>query len=165
MIKYNNSTINDWNFDDSNIKKVYYNNDVCYQKITNETPTPPPTPIDYGNEYLTFVALESGTFKFSGNSINYSLDNGEAWTSLASDTNSPTVNAGDKIMWKATLTPNSTRGVGRFSSTGNYNVEGNPMSLLYGDNFSGQTSLSGKDYAFRNLLSGSTTLSSAENLS
>ena len=37
MIKYNNSTINDWNFDDSNIKKVYYNNDVCYQKITNET--------------------------------------------------------------------------------------------------------------------------------
>ena len=24
MIKYNNSTINDWNFDDSNIKKVYY---------------------------------------------------------------------------------------------------------------------------------------------
>ena len=49
MIKYNNSTINDWNFDDSNIKKVYYNNDVCYQKITNETP---PLQYDAEIEYL-----------------------------------------------------------------------------------------------------------------
>ena len=33
-------------------------------------------PHDYSQDYLTFVALESGTFNFSGNSINYSLDNG-----------------------------------------------------------------------------------------
>lgn len=41
MIKFNNSNINDWNFDDSNIIKVYHNGAVCYYKITSgDTPTP-----------------------------------------------------------------------------------------------------------------------------
>lgn len=41
MIKYNNNTINDWNFGDDNIIKVYRNNAVCYYKITSgDTPTP-----------------------------------------------------------------------------------------------------------------------------
>ena len=39
------------------------------------------------------------------------------------------------------------------------------MSLLYGDNFKGQTSLSGKDYAFRYLFSGCTNIVSAKNMS
>lgn len=34
MIKYNNSNINDWYFDTSNIIKVYRNNAVCYYKLT-----------------------------------------------------------------------------------------------------------------------------------
>lgn len=121
--------------------------------------------IDYSKKYLTFVATQSGTFKLSGNSINYSLDDGKTWTALESNTDSPTVNAGDKILWKATLTPTSSIGIGTFSSTANFIVEGNPMSLLYGDNFSGQTSLSGKDYAFYRLFSGNTNVTSAENLS
>ena len=124
----------------------------------------PPTP-SYSGQYLTFVALESGTFKLSGNSVDYSLDSGSTWTTLASNTESPYVESGQTIMWKAELTPSIDYGVGTFSSSGNYNVEGNPMSLLYGDNFVGQTSLSGKDYAFRNLFSGSTKLISAEKLS
>lgn len=33
MIKYNLNTINDWNFGDDNIIKVYYDNAVCYQKV------------------------------------------------------------------------------------------------------------------------------------
>ena len=41
MIKYNNSNINDWYFDTSNIIKVYRNNAVCYYKVTSgDTPTP-----------------------------------------------------------------------------------------------------------------------------
>jgi hypothetical protein len=41
MIKFNNSDIIDWNFDDSNIIKVYRNGVVCYYKITSaEPPTP-----------------------------------------------------------------------------------------------------------------------------
>ena len=118
---------------------------------------------DYSQEYLTFVATESGTFQFSY-TINYSLDDGETWTSLASYTDSPVVQTRSKILWKATRTPSSF-GVGTFSSTANFTVEGNPMSLLFGDNFKGQTSLSGKNYAFKYLFSGSTTVISIENLS
>ena len=41
MIYYNSNTINDWNFGDDNIKKVYRNGVVCYYKITSgESPTP-----------------------------------------------------------------------------------------------------------------------------
>ena len=43
MIKYNNNTINDWNFGDDNIIKVYRNNAVCYYKITSgDTPVQEP---------------------------------------------------------------------------------------------------------------------------
>ena len=40
MIKYNNSNINDWYYDTSNIIKVYRNNAVCYYKISYTPPTP-----------------------------------------------------------------------------------------------------------------------------
>ena len=41
MIKYNNNTINDWNFGDDNIIKVYKHGAVCYYMITSgDTPTP-----------------------------------------------------------------------------------------------------------------------------
>ena len=117
--------------------------------------------IDFSGKYLTFVALESGTFRFSG-TINYSLDNGSTWAELLSYTDSPTVSAGSKIMWKANKSSGS---VGRFSSTGRFNVEGNVMSLLYGDDFADKTSLSGRTYVFKDLFSGCTGLTSAENLS
>ena len=128
------------------------------------------------SDYLSFVAEEDGTFKFlksTGNTsdIQYSLDSGSTWTTLASDTNSPTVESGHTIMWKGTLTPieyydwQFPFGVGRFSSSGSFSIEGNPMSLLYGDDFDGITSLSGKRCAFADLFSGCTNLTSAENLS
>lgn len=40
MIKYNLNTINDWNFGDDNIIKVYRNNAVCYYKIISGGSTP-----------------------------------------------------------------------------------------------------------------------------
>ena len=125
-----------------------------------------PTP-SYSGQYLTFVATESGTFKFSGNSIDYSLDSGNTWATLESDTDSPTVTSGSKIMWKATLTPQQSLpfGIGTFSSIANFVAEGNPLSLLYGDNFIGVADLTGNDYAFYKLFNGCTTLTSAENLS
>ena len=138
---------------------VSFCNDVENEVHFNGCP-----PHDYSRDYLTFVATESGTFKFSGNSVNYSLDNGETWTTLASNTNSQTVTAGSKIIWKGSLTPTSN-GVGVFSSTGSFEVEGNPMSLLYGDGFVGQKDLTGKNNAFKYLLSGATRLTSAENMS
>ena len=155
----------------------YFDSHTQYEQFTGTTYTKPNVsycedvkdihynPVNYEGKYLTFTAMEAGTFKFSGNSVDYSLDNGTTWATLASNTNSPTVSAGIKIMWKATLTPTSSAGIGTFNSTGSFVAKGNPMSLLYGDNFIGQTDLTGKDYAFYGLFSGCTGLVSAEHLS
>ena len=37
MIKYNNNTINDWNFGASNVIKVYRNNAIVFYKFDSET--------------------------------------------------------------------------------------------------------------------------------
>jgi len=120
--------------------------------------------IDYSSEYLTFVALEDGTFTLSTNAVSYSLDNGETWTELAADTASPTVTSGSKIVWKGTLTPTNS-GIGRFSATGNFDVQGNIMSLLFGDNFKSHTDLTGKYDAFYRLFYQNRKVINANNLS
>ena len=119
---------------------------------------------DYSEDYLTFVALEDGTFKLSENAVSYSLDNGETWTELTANTESPTVTTGNKIMWKGEITP-SSNGIGTFSATGNFDVQGNIMSLLYGDNYKGKTDLTGKIYAFSNLFRSNKKIVNAKNLS
>lgn len=123
----------------------------------------PPTPVS--GQYLTFVAQESGTFTFTkratAGDIQYSLDSGSTWTQ---DT-AVTVNNGDVIMWKGEMMPAQWYGVGTFSaSTGSFEAKGNPMSLLYGDNFEGQTDLSGKDYAFSGLFKRCSGLTSINDL-
>ena len=120
---------------------------------------------DYSKDYLTFEALESGTFTFTRNALQYSLDNGATWTTLAAGTASPTLATGEKILWKQTgLTPTSSYGIGTFSSTGNFIAQGNVMSLYYGDNFVGETDLTGKSYAFDGLFNSCSKLKNVENL-
>lgn len=156
MIKLGNNDIQAIYLGTDEVEKVYLGNEQVYPSST-----PPTPPHDYSQDYLTFVALEDGTFKFSGNSVDYSVDNGQTWTSLASNTDSPTVTTGNKILWKATgLTPSLSSGIGTFSSTGRFEVEGNAMTLR--DGTTGGTVLS--DYQFRNLFNGATGLTSAENL-
>ena len=123
-------------------------------------------PKTWADDYLTFVALEDGTFTFTptgSNLISYSTDNGDTWT----QGNSVSVNNSDKVLWKGTMTPSTSSpyGIGNFSSTAEFDVQGNAMSLLYGDNFKGQTDLTGKNYAFKNLFSGNIKVVNAENLS
>ena len=121
----------------------------------------------YYYDYTTFEALEDGTFSFkkkgTGNDIQYSKDNGTTWSTLASDENVSVV-TGDKVMWKSTITPEYDYGIGKFSSTNKFNVCGNIMSLLYGDNFIGQTSLKDKSYAFYDLFNYCSFLIDASNL-
>ena len=136
-----------------NVSLCVEENEVHYNELIN-----------YSDEYLTFVAKESGTFTFTpqnSNVISYSSDNGETWT----EGNSVSVNSGDKILWKGTMTPASSQGVGNFGSTGNFDVQGNAMSLLFGDDYKGQTDLTGKDSAFYYLFNNSTNLTDASNLS
>ena len=117
--------------------------------------------IDYYTQYLTFVAIEPIQVKFSGatvndvvNTVEYSLDSGTTWNNLIQDTYTDTIPSGNKIMFKGNCKTTGGIGshMGKFkTSGGTFNVEGNVMSLLFDDNFIGQTSLSGYDGAFVNL--------------
>ena len=117
----------------------------------------------YQQKYLTFEAIEDGTFSFTQTGLSYSLDDGETWTALAANTATPTIAAGNKILWKGELTASSSYGIGTFSSTGEYKCYGNTMSLIYGDDFREQTILK-NTYQFNKLFYNSTLLTDIENL-
>lgn len=119
---------------------------------------------DFSTEYLTFRALEDTTFALSTNDVYYSVDNGTTWTLLTTGTSTPTILAGHTIKWKGELTPATDVGVGKFSSTGRFDAEGNAYSLLYGDNFEDVTDISDKDYALYGLFAGCTGIIHARNM-
>lgn len=153
---------------DGNISYIYIGSEQYDAVFVGSERVYPAAP-----SYFTTVARSGGTINFSGsvssntaNTLSYSTDNGTTWSS-ASQTPSVNVNAGDKVLWKGTCTPNSTDGIGKFTTNGTatFDVEGNVMSLLFGDNFSGQTSLGAYNYAFYGLFSGNTKVINAENLS
>lgn len=137
---------------------IEYNSTVCGYQPSDST------------KYLTFIPSENGTFKFTGegtipNTASYSLDSGSTWVELESGENTPTITSGSKIMWKGSMSPASSSpmfGVGTFSSTCRFAVEGNPMSLIYNDNFANQKSLSGKNHTFDGLFKNCTKLTSIE---
>lgn len=111
-------------------------------------------PSEYSEQYLTLVAKSNGYLNFidipSSNKISYSTDNGNTWSEPAKEI-TVKVNSGDKVLFKGNMTP-SIYGIGSFSaSTATYDIQGNVMSLLYGDNFINQTNLSDKSAAFRYL--------------
>ena len=137
---------------------------------------------DYSMDYFTLVALESGVIPWKQNTtaktIEYSLNNG-TWTSITS-TSSTVINVsqGDVIRFKGTnqtyCSGNKTQysgfGLGESGNNGEYftnaasfNVEGNIMSLIYGDNFINQTSFNGGTYNFCSLFKKAKVVS-AENL-
>lgn len=92
---------------------------------------------NYAEQYLTFDIISAGTINWSAAEIYYSLDNGETWA--ATDGTPISVSAGDKVLWKGSYPEYDNN---FFSgSTATFNIEGNIMSLLYGDNFIGQTTL------------------------
>lgn len=111
-------------------------------------------------KYLTIEALEDGltaTFNMTeGNeSVEYCIDNGD-WVSISSGEETPSINKGQMIAFKGTLTPiidgeNGIYGIGTFSISKECNLKGNCMSLLFGDDAKNHDSLEGFDYAFAGL--------------
>ena len=148
-----------------NVSHCIQENDVHYN----------PIPHDYSKDYLTFVALEDGaTFTFNGATVNnitnkasYSLDDGNTWTEIESGVSTSSINTGDKILWKGEMTPNTgwSLGIGNFTSTKTFDVEGNIMSLLYGDNFKEETDLTDKNGAFYRIFYNDTNITNADKLS
>ena len=145
----------------SSITKVYVGTELVY-------PTDTPTH-DYSQDYLTLVAeTDNVSFQLAGgvngNTFQYSTDSGSTWNNVSIGQTTSSINTDDKIMFKASsLSIGIETGIGTIRPSGMASVEGNIMSLVYGDNFSGQTTIPA-NFQFRKLFSGATNITSAENM-
>lgn len=141
-----------------------------------------PIPHDYSKDYLTIESLEDGNvigwitriLSVAGSAvtktISASTDNGMTWTEYTSSTGGTIIailNNGNKLLVKglndsyaSNTHPNLC--VNNFKLNGSYNVSGNIMSMVYGDSFYGDNTLT-TQYVFQGLFRGS-KLISAENL-
>lgn len=118
--------------------------------------------VNYNNQYLTFNITSGGTINWFGNGkIMYYSKNGGDWTSITSTTDGTAyidVNTGDSVRFKS----DSTNSGSSFQlTTAQFTVEGNIMSMAYGDNFTGKTTA--LYYMFDSLFA-QTNVTSAENL-
>ena len=136
-----------------------------------------PSDHDYSKDYLTFDILTSGTLAWTlvnnmvSISIAYSINGGD-WVSWSSSYNGNPiqVQAGDTVRLRGgdsryaySNTDYNTFGGSSYSiGTATFNVEGNIMSLIYGDNFVGKTTMSGT-YNFCSMFKWANVVS-AENL-
>lgn len=95
------------------------------------------------DNYLTVRALEDDfTLSFS-NDIEYCIHSDGVWKTLTADNATPPIDVGDAISFRAAFKPTSfNAGCGSFTITQACNLEGNCMSLLFGDNAEGETDLS-----------------------
>ena len=135
---------------------------VSYCEDVKDVHYNPIIPHDYSQDYFATVALENGTITFTpteSNAISYSTDNGNTWV----EGNSVNVVNGDKVLWKGTMTPLGLEGIGVFyETTCNFDVKGNVMSLIYGDDFKNQLSLEGKHDCFYFLLGESSVVNAKD---
>lgn len=96
--------------------------------------------IDWEKQYLTFIPIDDAVFSWKERAVNghleYSVNRGQTWVTIANGESTPTITAGSKVIWRGDLQPNTNNGgIGTFSASGNYNAYGNTMSLLYYDNY------------------------------
>jgi hypothetical protein len=139
----------------------------------------------YENDYLTFRIRTAGNLYWRANgslvrSIDYSLNNGN-WITITSAATPPTIAVvahdvvrfrGSNVSYATSKTAYSGFGQGEAGTSGSatydsdaaeLDIEGNIMSLVYGDNFIGQTSFNGGSYNFCSMFK-KLKVYSAENL-
>lgn len=136
---------------------------------------PSPPAHDYSQDYFTVTALESGNFQLryfgpdikivkNGQDVfdwyNPNTANASAWTTIIS------LDPGDYVLMRKTASGPIGSAYGGFvQCTGNFEVSGNIMSLLYGDDFVGKTSFpSTSAQYFRNFFKDANKLVNAGNL-
>ncbi len=132
----------------------------------------PPVEHDYSADYLTFRVLTPGTISWKAvgsvdKTIDYSIDNG-AWTSLTATSEGATISVeqGNLVRFRGSNTAyakDKSNYSGFEGGTATYDIEGNIMSLLYGDNFAESTTLKDGNYTFCSLFKKAPVIS-AENL-
>jgi len=177
--QYSNDSGVTW-YDVTPLEQVPSGNPIgTYETLEECQGQTPPTP--YENQYLTVVALDNCVmgvgfdekYGDDGYYAAYSLDSGATWnygfSNFDTGITTPLISAGNKVMWKGGGGYNGTCGHSHlWVSGGTYNLEGNIMSMLEGDYFSGATSFkSGSSENFISLFgcgSAGCGLISAENL-
>ena len=112
------------------------------------------------DNYLTIEALEDGLTAKLSNNCKYCVDGDGNWKSLAIGTVTESINAGQTISFRGNLISNSLNGIGTFTVNKNFNLKGNCMSMLFGNNAASIYSLGGNGYAFYRLFYNCTTLKS-----
>lgn len=142
----------------STVSKVYVGTELVY---------PTDVPHDYSHDYLTFVAeadnMSVGLSSAGNNVYQYSVDSGTTWSDLANSGSTISVNSGQTIRFKASgLTISSGDGIGTLKPSVSASVQGNVMSLVYGEDFTGQTTIN--NYQFIHLFYQCTNLTNASNL-
>lgn len=176
-------------FDLSTIQNCYIGGAAASAIYLGSTKIWPATPHDYSQDYFTIVSLEDNndiTFYTSGSSdpnnatrltISISTDGGSNWTqktpNVYDSSNNyyyvqlATLNTGNKLLIKGnnnTYDPTTYTHYIRSASDKTFDIEGNIMSLIYGDNFTNQLSLPiNTSRNFANFFYNSTVVS-AENL-
>lgn len=111
------------------------------------------------SDYMTILALEDGlTASLSTNACQYCIDGDGNWIDLPVGTTTQSINSGQTLSFKGNCTANYSNGIGTFTINKKCNLEGNCMSLLFGDDAANNNSLSGKSYAFRILFKRCTTI-------
>lgn len=102
--------------------------------------------------YLAFEALEDGLqVSITKSATQYSLDRMK-WVDLPAEEMTPPIAKGEKVWFRANITPDGTStGIGTFSCTKQCNLEGTPMSLLYGDRAGDYAHLPDKSRCFTSL--------------
>lgn len=149
--------------------KAYLGSDLVYSASTAH---------DYSRDYLTFRITGAGDIHWEAETddfrktIDYSINNG-TWTSITPPSTSPRavtipVVVGDVVRFRGlnnSYSSGSNKRSGFFHSTATFEVEGNAMSMIYGDNFASATTFpSGSQGNFYHLISWCTGLTTAENL-
>ena len=133
-------------------------------ELTNEVKTKLDvlSPLVLTDKYLAFVALEDGlTVRLNGSRCEYSLD-GYVWHPLSAYSETPAINTGQYIWFRAKIAPIKPDGIGTFGLNKKCSVKGNIMSMLYGDNSTDNQVM--KPYAFMYLFSNARTLIDASQL-
>ncbi len=113
------------------------------------------TSIDF-SRYMTVVSnVKDGMTVMFTNPLEYCLHSEGEWKTLPANTVSPRIVIGDKMSFRANLQPTISSGIGTFTFSGSADLEGNCMSLLYGDDVDGQPM---KPYGFNYLFKGNGSL-------
>lgn len=177
---FNLSNIQDAKLGSTQITQIWYGPHLIW-------PTGPTPPHDYSQDYLTMTLLTNGKLALdkpgaaSGTpNLYYSTDNGITWSNqFDSSRRTAEYPAGTKILMKnaniltldisPSYPPYNINIMCEIDSTGDFNISGNVMSLIDGDNFRNMTSMSvnGTNYTFYSLFYASAAtgrLMSAENL-